>query len=232
MKNKIIKAVITGDIIHSKRMDNAVLLSLFKSIKDSLKIWDKDFNMISEMFRGDSFQCFINTPEEALRIALIIKTYIRSLNPHEVFDVIKETDINNKKKMAYTNWMFDVRIGIGVGEVDLITNTLANSNGIAFHLSGQALDGLKNSKQHIAINTIDNYSNEWLTEIVMLDALISKTSSLQCEVLYLKLLGYTEIQIAQRLNIGQSAVNQRSVSGNWHAINTMVKRFENVYING
>ena len=225
------KAVITGDIIHSTQMENDMRLELFNLIKNSLKIWDKDYHMKSEMFRGDSFQCLLKLPFISLRLALIIKTYVRSLNPIDFYDV-KKVNSNQEKKMHQTNWLFDVRIGLGIGEVDSETKTLANSNGEAFHLSGSALDELKDSKQHLAVKTNDEFREEWETSIILLDAIMSKTSALQCQVLNLKLLGYTEIQIAQRLDVGQSAINQRSVSGNWNAINAMVKRFENVYAHG
>jgi hypothetical protein len=44
-------------------------------------------------------------------------------------------------------------------------------------------------------------------------------------------LGYNENEIAQILKINQSAVNQRSISGNWNAIEILLKRFENLYSN-
>ena len=71
--------------------------------------------------------------------------------------------------------------------------------------------------------------DELETESILLDALISRTTALQCEVINLKLLGYTEMEIARQLKIMQSAVNQRSISGNWNAIEAMVKRFEIIY---
>jgi hypothetical protein len=52
---------------------------------------------------------------------------------------------------------------------------------------------------------------------------------LQCEVINLKLLEYTEIEIARKLKINQSAVNQRSIAGNWGAIHSAVKRFAKIY---
>lgn len=225
----MVKAVITGDIIHSTRMTHDQQIGLFKLMNDALKTWSVGYNMKTEMFRGDSFQCLVHNKENALRVALILKTYIRSLNPREIYDIHKRSNTPERRGVFFTRWMFDARMAVGVGDVDLETNTLSNSNGPAFHLSGQMLDELKNSRQHLIIISDDEYNREWLTESVLLDAIIAKTSSLQCEVLNLKLLGYTETQIANRLNIMQSAVNQRSVSGNWNAINTMVKRYEEIY---
>ena len=88
---------------------------------------------------------------------------------------------------------------------------------------------IKGSKQTIAMRTNDEYNDEFETEMVLLDYIISRTTALQCEVVNLKLLDYTETKIANILNIQQSAVNQRSNSGGWYAIEKMVKRFEIIY---
>jgi hypothetical protein len=67
------------------------------------------------------------------------------------------------------------------------------------------------------------------TEMVLLDYIVSRMTALQSEVVCWKLLGYTETDIANELNINQSAVNQRSNAAGWNAINTMVQRFETIY---
>ncbi len=225
----MLKAIITGDIIHSTRMTVDQRTWLFKEIAKALKVWNKDFKMRSEIFRGDSFQCLISDPKDALKVALIIKTFIRSLNPSHSYEVSKKSNPAIKRNVIYPSWIFDARIAIGIGEVDSFSGRLAVSSGEAFSLSGHLLDKIKNKKQSIAIASNDDYNNELETESILLDAIISKTSALQCEVINSKLLGYTEIEIAKEFKIMQSAVNQRSNSGNWNAINAMVERFENIY---
>jgi hypothetical protein len=224
----MIHAIITGDVIHSTKMSIEQREWLFKQIANVLKQWDKDFGMKSETFRGDSFQCLVKKPADALKLALLQKTFIRSLNPSNVYEV-RKINSNQKRGMFYPTWIFDARIAIGLGEVDLLTNRLAASGGEAFQLSGQLLDTMKHKKQSLAISTNDKFNEELETEFILLDAIISKTTALQCEVINLKLLGYTEIEIGKQLNIMQSAVNQRSVSGNWNAIESMIKRFEKIY---
>ncbi len=60
----------------------------------------------------------------------------------------------------------------------------------------------------------------------LLDVLMGKATSRQCEVLYLKLLNNQEDEIARRLGIGQSAVNQHSTSVGWNAIDEAVNYFK------
>jgi|ERR1019366_443668 hypothetical protein len=225
----MVKAIITGDVIHSTRMTVEERTWLFRSIADALKIWNEEFGMKSETFRGDSFQCLLHKPSEALKMALILKTYIRSLNPSDVFEVRKKMQPQIMRNRILPRWIFDARIAVGIGEVDLQSRRLAASGGMAYQLSGHLLDEMKTKKQSIGIATNDNYNDEFETESILLDAIISKTSALQCEVITLKLLGHTELAIAKKLGIMQSAVNQRSNSGNWNAIETMVKRFEKIY---
>ena len=62
--------------------------------------------------------------------------------------------------------------------------------------------------------------------MALLDVLLSKATSRQCKVLYLKLMNNQESEIAKRLNIGQSAVNQHSTSVGWNAIEEAVNYFK------
>ena len=213
----MIKAVITGDIIHSTKLSIEHRQLLVANIQKALKAWDKPFDMKSEIFRGDSFQCLLPVAN-ALQVALLIKTRIRSLNPSELYDLQLRKNPNQTKAMFFTNHIFDARIAIGIGETGATVQKLASSHGAAFTISGHLLDDIKNSRQTLAIASDDEFSDELATESILLDALISKTSALQCQVLNLKLLNFTEIQIAGKLDIAQSAVNQRSTSGNWNAI--------------
>ncbi len=212
------QAILTGDIIHSTRMNDNDRNLLFSQITNMLKQLDKDFNMKSETFQGDSFQSMLQKPTDALRVALIQKTFIKTLTPESPY-----RHLNFKKRM------FDARIAIGIGSIESVQKRIAASNGEAFILSGRLLDRMKGKKQSIAITTNDTFNDELETESILLDAIISDTTALQCEVINLKLLGYTEVEIAKRLNIIQSAVNQRSIGGNWNAIEAAIKRFEKIY---
>lgn len=226
------QAVITADIIHSSKLNAENKALLYKSIKDVLGRTDEDFDSKSEMFRGDSFQCLIPKPKDTLRIALIIKTYIRSLNVSELHKVKSTSFPEKKRSIIYPLWMFDVRMAVGIGSVVTPIKGLGTADGLAFEMSGRMLDELKDSRQKFAITSMDRFKSELKMESALLDAIISRTTALQCEVIYYKLLHYTETQISKKLQIEQAAVNQRSVSGSWNVISKMVDYFENLYENG
>jgi hypothetical protein len=222
------KAVITGDIIQSTRMPAVQRDALVKSIQQALKIWEKDFHCRSEFFRGDSFQCYLPHPHDALRLMLLLKTYIRSLNPSSAFTLTAKKNRAKSSAIVLSTPIIDARMALGIGEAEA-GRRLATSAGVAFELSGHLLDDLKSRKQTLGIATGDDFAEELETEAVLLDALLSRASALQCEVLSYKLLGHHETAIAKALRINQSAVNQRSKAGNWNAIEAMVNRYENIY---
>lgn len=223
------KAEITGDIIASTKLSSDDREWLTKALKNTLKVWDKKYSMKSELYTGDSFQCLLNNVEDALRVSLLIKTYIRSVNPSEVYDIYNRKNPENLRAIIRPQWLFDTRVGIGIGEVDSEMASITTSNGEAFQLSGRLLDEIKGSKQSIAMQTHDQYNDELETAMVLLDNIIARTTALQCKIINLKLLGNNEMAIAKTLKIKQSAVNQRSNSAGWNAINKMVKRFEIIY---
>ena len=66
------KAVITGDIINSRKVASALWMGDLKDILKDYGNEPKDW----EIYRGDSFQLIIN-PVDALEIALLIKAAIK-----------------------------------------------------------------------------------------------------------------------------------------------------------
>jgi len=57
--------------------------------------------------------------------------------------------------------------------------------------------------------------------------LLSKCSAKQSEVLYYKLLNYTEKEISERLKKSQSTISQHSTAAGWIAIEKALYYFEN-----
>jgi len=108
------KAVITGDIINSRRVASALWMEDLKSILNVYGNEPKDW----EIYRGDSFQLVVD-PIDALEIALLIKATIKG------------------------NKALDVRMAIGVGTVDYTADKVTESNGNAFVNSGECFEGLK-----------------------------------------------------------------------------------------
>lgn len=107
-------AVITGDIIHSRKVASEVWLpklkTYFESVTDQPGSW--------EIYRGDSFQLELPVTE-ALRIAFCIKALVK------------------------TNNTIDVRMGIGIGDKGYTGTKVTESSGTAFIRSGHRFEQLK-----------------------------------------------------------------------------------------
>lgn len=108
------KAVITGDIINSRKVASALWMGDLKGILNAYGNEPKDW----EIYRGDSFQLVVD-PRDALEIALLIKATIKQYKA------------------------LDVRMAIGVGTVDYTADKVTESNGNAFVNSGECFEGLK-----------------------------------------------------------------------------------------
>ncbi|ADY30939.1 MULTISPECIES: SatD family protein [Cellulophaga] len=115
-------AVITGDIINSRAEDVGVWLPELKSELKKIGSDPKDW----EIYRGDSFQ-LKTTPEQALKIALVLKTVLKQFKT------------------------LDVRMAIGIGEESYTSEKVTEANGSAYINSGECFEDLK--KQTLAIKT-------------------------------------------------------------------------------
>jgi hypothetical protein len=218
----MIKAVVTGDIIDSTKLGEEENSQLIQGLKLIIDDFEKDQLLKGEMFRGDSLQCLIYNPSDALKITLLIKTFVKGI-----------VSINNSKEKidAYkliSKSVFDIRLAIGIGEINGKKESLSMSQGEAFNLSGRLIDEMKH-KQTIAIRTNDVFNNELDTSFKLLDFILSNATQNQCEVIYYKLQGLTEVEISEKIGVNQSAVNQRSNSSGWSAINSLIQRFESIY---
>ncbi|MGO2101588.1 MAG: SatD family protein [Psychroflexus halocasei] len=107
-------AVITGDIVNSKKDNSQNWLNLLKNTLNQYGSEPQTW----EIYRGDSFQLSIN-PEKALIAALHIKS------------MIKQTKIQ------------DVRLAIGVGSEKHKSQKITESNGSAYVNSGECFESLK-----------------------------------------------------------------------------------------
>lgn len=202
------KAVITGDIIHSRKIeDKATLLRVLNRLFRELS-GQYTFTRGFEVFRGDSFQAVVEKPHQALRIAILIRLGLYSYAP--------KTQV------------WDARIGIGIGTIQFLEENVTSANGEAFENSGQSIDQIKGSDRRIHIKTTDTSLNRQLNVLNILnDGLSSNWTKKSAEVMYRYLLfGETQQEIAETLRISQSAVQQRLKTGKTEVLIAYIRYFE------
>jgi hypothetical protein len=208
-------AVITADIIDysslSTEQENLVLNVLHETFKLAGEL-RTNLDGAFRIRRGDNIQIELDWPQKALRSALLLKAAINKL------------PLNNGKK---TRPGVDIRIAIGIGEILGKRSEVDESTGVAYSLSGRTLDSMKKHKRAIAIKTMDEAINAELdTEFKLLEVIMSGWTIHSAEVIYWIMLGLNEKEISNKLNISQSAINQRKKTAGWNGIEPLIRRFE------
>ncbi len=213
-------AVLTADLIDSSFYKEEVLNQVLDTLTIEFGIITKKYgqNLVRfNIYRGDSFQGIVQSPEDALLIALQIKAAINRIH-------LKKT----KKSKTYSK-IADFKIAIGIGTQDLERKVLSESNGQAFQFSGRSLDEMKNENRKTRIKTpVEEINEEFNTSFFLLDTITDKWSTASAEVVYYLLRDLKEREIAAEINISQSAVNQRKKAAGWEAIAGLLNRYHRV----
>jgi hypothetical protein len=198
-----IKAIITGDLVASSHYPQATKDFILKKIKDLFEA----FNGKMEVYRGDSFQGFLEYPEEALDLALKVRIMLKLI------------------KSATKNTSLDCRIAIGIGAIDHLPDKIMEGDGPAYRNSGPFLDKMRKEDRMIFMTPWEEINLELNTENKLAEAIIGRWTYSQAEVINIALTGKSQIKIAKELKISQSAVNQRLKAASWDAVNVFRGRF-------
>lgn len=225
-------SVISGDIVSSTSLNNEDRKFVEVNLQTLLAELKQEFNVYGRIIKGDYLECVVPNPLEGLQVALAIKSFVKAID----VDTKKYKKEDNRVKQFKIH---GVRLAIGYGELSRYKPEEGIIDGEAIYFSGREISGETTyNKERIVIkNTLFFASkNETLNRslkplLALLDVLMSKATSRQCEVLYLKLMNNPEEEIAKRLGIGQSAVNQHSTSVGWNAIEEAVNYFKFVISN-
>ncbi len=219
MNNNKIFAVITGDVVGSSKMkaeERKKLLNVLKSSFARLDeiLGDEFIYFPFEIFRGDSFQGVLSKPELALKTAILIRAGIRNGIKTRVKDAV------------------DARIAIGIGTIDFLpTEKGGEGDGEAYRNSGLLLDDKKKSHQRIFIKTPwENINDELTTEFFLLDAIVSRWTNQQVEIVFEYFKGLTQEEMAEKFNISQPAVRKRLNNLNIDALEMANSRFSKLII--
>ncbi|MBR3492810.1 MAG: RNA polymerase subunit sigma-70 [Bacteroidales bacterium] len=223
IKVNMVRATISADIISSTSLsveELTLLQSEIHSFLDELSEKSQE-NDWGRLFKGDSVEIFLHDPHEALRVALLLKTLVK-----KTFAWGKE---NNARRELFRK--YGIRLAIGIGEMRIADQKQDILDGEAIYNSGRLLEKASKEKLSIKRSMFFACPNPLLTEYVdvmvgLLDTLLRNATSRQNEILYYRLLGKNEKEIAGMLDIKQSAVNQRSNSAGWKAVESALNYYE------
>lgn len=219
-------SVISGDIVSSTSLLENDRELVEKGLQTMLQDLHAKFDTYGRIIKGDYLECVVPNAAQGLQVALAIKSFLKAI-PVEI-DQYK-ADKNRVKQFK----IHGIRLAIGYGGLTRYNPAEGVIDGDAIYYSGREISGTAtHNKERIVIkNTLffasknEDYNNNFQPLLSLLDVLFSKATARQCEVVYLKLLEFQEDEIAAKLGIGQSAVNQHSTSVGWNAIEEAVKYF-------
>lgn len=218
----MVRATISADIVSSTSLsvlDLTHLQSVIRQFLDELSVKSQNEDW-GRLFKGDSVEIFLSNPHEALRTALLLKALVKK--------TFVESSVEAKQSLFKK---FGIRIAIGVGEMRVADKDRDVLDGEAIYYSGRALE--KGTKEGLSVKRSmyfackDSLFSEQMDVMLgLLDMLLKEATSKQCEVLYYKLLGMNEVEIAEKLGVVQSVVNQHGNAIGWNAIESAVNYFE------
>lgn len=191
-------AIITGDIINSKKSEPNIWLNDLKQVLTRYGHEPTQW----EIYRGDSFQLEVSI-ENALKAAILIKA---SIKQHKEIDV---------------------RIAIGIGEKEYVGEKITESNGSAFIRSGECFDYLKKQRLAIRSpwKSFDENMN-LLFDIAALTmngwfpatAVIIKTALENPEM--------KQIKLAEQLNIKQNTLSEGLKRAGYDEIYQLIQYYQ------
>ncbi|MEO6730861.1 MAG: hypothetical protein ABIN01_06565 [Ferruginibacter sp.] len=200
-----IKAVITGDIVNSTKLQPAKEKRLLKMLQQILASHQFEF------YRGDSFQVYQQHAGQALKTALLCRTAAITISQGE------------------NSNLCDVRISIGIGAVKMPVKNLSTAKGEAFVLSGRAFDQIAKSNQRLIISTENILANEGLHVIAdYINAIFNAMTTKQATVIFELLKGEAQQVVAEKLKKSKSTIHQHVSSGRWPEIEKLLKQYENI----
>lgn len=224
-------ATISADIISSTALPPDDKKILQENILQFIKRMNKKYR--SELFfgrltQGDYIECAVRSPHYALRIALMLKTFIKSLDLPA---------INSKDKRIRYFKEYGVRLAVAVAPLATLNPVDGVMDGEAIYLSGRTIKKLSTSdKQKIIIKSTmffrspdDDEQDKFDAIFSLLDKIISGCSGKQCEIIYYKLSGLSEKEISKMLKKNQSTISQHSTAAGWQAIEKSVNYYEKIF---
>jgi hypothetical protein len=212
-------AVLTGDIIgfsaYTESTRKEILASLHQAAALISELYPQHIPCEIGLYRGDGWQLVISEPSLALRIALLIRCFLK-------------TRINKKN--------MDTRVAIAIGEADYLPEeSLQTGDGEAFRASGYLLESLPR-QTHLGCRwpAADSAALEEVLDAMLqlLDTLVNQWTVKQALAVYGALQGWRQMDIARSWQpeaISQQAVAQHLDSANWSVVAHALSVFERTF---
>lgn len=195
-------AIITADIVNSTKLSRVEYKKLEKNLSALLEPY------LHEFFRGDSFQVFVKSPNDALRLLLQLRA----------------TAI----KISAEGANADIRASVGISAIKPLVKSLKTASGEAFVLSGRAFDQMaKEERLAIVCDEKNKAVNLGLKVIAhFIDFIFQRLTVKQAAVVYELLMKRTQIEAARKLKKSQATVHKHTQAAGWPQIQRLLEDYE------
>ena len=186
----VLSAVITADIVNSTKLSKAEYKRLMKSLEEILQSYQHEF------FRGDSFQVFVKSPDQALRVLLQARTVAMKLSESSPSDI---------------------RASIGIGQVKLPVKSFQTASGDVFILSGRSFDKMVKDERLIIVSDEKNKAVNLGLKLIsqFIDYLFQRLTFKQAAVVYELLMDHSQIDTAKKLKKSQATIHKHIQAAGW-----------------
>lgn len=211
-------ATISADIVASTSLSREMLVELTTGVKRVLETIAKNYQGFwGRLVKGDSIECVMEHPKDALRVAILLKSFIKSFVPSDGI-----ADVKFKH--------FGLRLAIGIGEMRLIDKELDMMDGEAIYLSGRALANMQDKTSDSFQIVMKNDVNRALPVIAMLlNHIINDATCRQCETLFYRLQCNQVSQVAEKMHISRAGAGNNLRMMGWDAIERALNYYEQLY---
>ena len=210
-------ATISADIVRSTSLETADLLELRGGLQGLISDLERDFpGFWARIVRGDSLECVVPDYRDALRIAILLKLFVK----------MRVADFDCSPMLQ----RYGIRFSIAVGDLKYANKDEDIIDGPTIYISGRNLDEISRRGGRMSIFEVDreprSLSNVLDSYVALVCDLVDSYSAKQAAVVYYKLLGLKEVEISEQLGIYQSSVNTRATNARWGLMNLAIRDFE------
>lgn len=177
-------AIITGDIVNSSKVPAAMWLAALNNELATMGHTPGDW----QIYRGDSFQLLAPNAEEALFLAIRLKAVLKGIR------------------------QLDVRMAIGIGDINFRSPQITASNGSAFLFSGEKFDKLKQEDTRLAVKSSNKDFDEDINLLLRLALTIMDNWTInEAEIVHLKMLrsDLSQTELGKIINLKQNTISDR-----------------------
>lgn len=215
-------AAISADIVSSTSLSKEMIMNLSEKIKGLLtSISNEHPGFWGRLVKGDTIECITDKPNDALRIAIMLKCFVKSFRPAD--------GIENKNFKQC-----GLRIAIGIGAMRTVDPHSGIMDGEAIYLSGRALEamsaGTTNKTKDGFRIVLPNDSTKGALDVIssFINYVLNSASSRRCEVIFYRLQNKKDLETASILGVSRANVNSILNKAGWSSLEKAIIYFENL----